>query len=222
MILAIGLAIVLLVILIGIWWPWLRQYGRLSWRWPLGFSFLIPILILLGYQQLGNYSSVQQEVLRQQEAARLNSVVDKQSSDPTLFLLQQRIRQSPDNGELWFSLAQHYLYRNEFEDALVALQQIERLQGASAPLDAARATLFYYQSGQKMTDDVVYWLQQALAKNPLQYTALMLQANDNYTHARYAQAIAIWQQLLESDNPEIDRAVIIRAMAFARAMQQSS
>lgn len=222
MILAIGLAIVLLVILIGIWWPWLKQYGRLSWRWPLGFSFLIPILILLGYQQLGNYSSVQQEVLRQQEAARLNSVVDKQSSDPILFLLQQRIRQSPDNGELWFSLAQHYLYRNEFEDALVALHQTERLQGASAPLDAARATLFYYQSGQQMTADVAYWLQQALAKDPLQYTALMLQANDNYTHARYEQAIAIWQQLLESDNPEIDRAVIIRAMAFARAMQQSS
>ncbi|CRY28231.1 YfrE protein [Yersinia enterocolitica] len=40
----------------------------------------------------------------------------------------------------------------------------------------------------------------------------MLQANDNFTHARYAQAIAIWQQLLESDNPDIDRAVIIRAM----------
>ncbi|HEN3478557.1 TPA: hypothetical protein U5D84_000154 [Yersinia enterocolitica] len=56
-------------------------------------------------------------------------------------------------------------------------------------------------------------MQQALAKDPLQYTALMLQANDNFTHARYAQAIAIWQQLLESDNPDIDRAVIIRDAA---------
>ncbi|HHH2123109.1 TPA: cytochrome C heme lyase, partial [Yersinia enterocolitica] len=36
MLLAMGLALVLLVILIGLWWPWLRQYGRLSWRWPLG------------------------------------------------------------------------------------------------------------------------------------------------------------------------------------------
>lgn len=221
MVLAVGVALLLLMILIGIWWPWLTQYGRLSWRWPAGFSVLIPTLILLGYQQLGQYTSVQKEVLRQQEAARLNTMVEKQSDDPTLFLLQQRIRQAPDNGQLWFSLAQHYLYRNEFDDALLALKQAEHLQGASAPLDAARATLFYYQAGQKMTDEVSYWLQQTLTKDPMQYTALMLQANDNFTHARYTQAITIWQQLLESNNPDVDRAVIIRAIAFARIMQQS-
>ncbi|MFL4556107.1 cytochrome C heme lyase [Yersinia kristensenii] len=219
MILAVGMAILLLMILSGIWWPWLRQYGRLSWHWPLGLSVLLPTLILLGYQQLGHYTAVQQEVLRQQEATRLNNMLDKQSSDPTLFLLQQRIRQSPDNSELWFSLAQYYLYQNEFEDALVALQQTERLQGASASIDAARATLFYYQSGQKMTEDVAYWLQQALAKDPLQYTALMLQANDHFIHAQYAQAIVIWQQLLESPHPDVDRAVIIRAITLARALQ---
>ncbi|CNH91156.1 MULTISPECIES: cytochrome C heme lyase [Yersinia] len=221
MILAAGLAIFLLLILMGLWWPWLVQYGRLSWRWPLGFSLLVLLLILLGYQQLGHYTAVQQEALRQQEAKRLNTMLDKQSNDPALFRLQQRIRQEPDKGELWFSLAQYYLYRNEFEDALIALQQAERLQGASAALDAARATIFYYQSGQRMTGDVAYWLERALAKDPLQYTALMLQANDGFTHARYGEAIAIWQRLLESDNPEIDRAMIIRAITLAQIMQQT-
>lgn len=70
-----------------------------------------------------------------------------------------------------------------------------------------------------MTEDVAYWLQQALAKDPLQYTALMLQANDHFIHAQYAQAIVIWQQLLESPHPDVDRAVIIRAITLARALQ---
>lgn len=222
MILAFGLAIFLLLIVMGIWWPWLVQHGRLSWRWPFGFSLLVLALILLGYQQLGHYTALQQEVLRQQEATRLDTMLDKQSGDPTLFRLQQRIRQAPDKGELWFSLAQYYLYGSEFEDALVALQQAERLQGSSAALDAARAVVFYYQSGQKMTSDVHYWLQQALTKEPLQYTALMLQANDNFSHAHYAEAITIWQRLLDSDNPEVDRAIVIRAITLAQVMQQGS
>ncbi|CNE63992.1 YfrE protein [Yersinia rohdei] len=222
MLLAMGLATFSLLILLGIWWPWLVQYGRLSWRWPLGFSLLIGSGILLGYQQLGNYSLVQHETLRQLEATRLNSMLDKQSRDPALFRLQQRIRQEPEKGELWFSLAQQYLYRNEFEDALIALQQAERLQGASAALDAARAVVFYYQSGQKITGEVSYWLQQALTKDPLQYSALMLQANDSFTQGHYAEAITVWQRLLESDNPEADRAMIIRAIALAQVMQPPS
>ncbi|MDN0121855.1 cytochrome C heme lyase [Yersinia aleksiciae] len=222
MVLAIGLAILLLLMLIGIGGPWFAHYGRISWRWPVGFTLVVLTLTLLGYQQLGGYTLVQQETLRQQEAKRLNNMLDKQSSDPTLYRLQQRIRQSPDNGAGWFSLAQYYLYRNEFDDALIALQQAEHLQGANAVLDAARATILYYQAGKNMTADVAYWLQQALAKEPLQYTALMLQASDKYTHAHYVEAIAIWQRLLDSDNPEIDRAVIIQALALARMMQQAS
>ncbi|CNH50362.1 YfrE protein [Yersinia massiliensis] len=222
MVLAIGLAFMLLLILAGIGWPWFAQYGRISWRWPAGFTLVVLTLMLLGYQHLGRFTLVQQEVLRQQEAMRLNNMLDKQSDDPTLYRLQQRIRQSPDNGGGWLSLAQHYLYRNEFDDALFALQQAERLQGANAVLDAARATVLYYQADKKMTKEVAYWLQQSLAKEPLQYTALMLQASDQFTHGRYVEAIAIWQQLLDSDNPEVDRAVIIQALALARMMQHAS
>lgn len=222
MVLAIGLATLMLLILIVIGGPWFAHYGRISWRWPVGLTLGVLALILVGYQHLGSYSLVQQEALRQQEATRLNNMLDKQSDDPKLYRLQQRIRQSPDNGAGWFSLAQHYLYRNEFDDALIALQQAERLQGANAALDAARATILYYQSGKKMTDEVTYWLQQSLTKEPLQYTALMLQASDQFTQGRYAEAIAIWQRLLESENPEVDRAVIIQALTLARMMQRVS
>lgn len=222
MVLAIGLATLMLLILIVIGGPWFAHYGRISWRWPVGLTLVALALILLGYQHLGSYTLVQQEALRQQEAIRLNTMLDKQSDDPKLYRLQQRIRQSPDNGAGWFSLAQHYLYRNEFDDALIALQQAERLQGANAALDAAHATILYYQAGKMMTDEAVYWLQQSLAKEPLQYTALMLQASDQFTRGRYTEAIAIWQRLLESENPEVDRAVIIQALTLARMMLQAS
>lgn len=222
MVLAIGLATLMLLILIVIGGPWFAHYGRISWRWPVGLTLVALALILLGYQHLGSYTLVQQEALRQQEATRLNTMLDKQSDDPKLYRLQQRIRQSPDNGAGWFSLAQHYLYRNEFDDALIALQQAERLQGANAALDAAHATILYYQAGKMMTDEAVYWLQQSLAKEPLQYTALMLQASDQFTRGRYTEAIAIWQRLLESENSEVDRAVIIQALTLARMMQWAS
>ncbi|CNE06944.1 cytochrome C heme lyase [Yersinia mollaretii] len=222
MVLAIGLATLMLLILIVIGGPWFAHYGRISWRWPVGLTLVALALILLGYQHLGSYTLVQQEALRQQEATRLNTMLDKQSDDPKLYRLQQRIRQSPDNGAGWFSLAQHYLYRNEFDDALIALQQAERLQGVNAALDAAHATILYYQAGKMMTDEAVYWLQQSLAKEPLQYTALMLQASDQFTRGRYTEAIAIWQRLLESENSEVDRAVIIQALTLARMMQRAS
>lgn len=214
-----GAAALLILLLCVFWLPWLRSRRRPGLSWPLGFSCAALLLSVSGYQWLGGYPRLQQEAARLQDKQQQEEILLMQDDDPQLLSLQRRIRQDPERGDLWFSLGQQYLYRNQFAEALVALQQTERLQGSSAALDAAMATVLYYQAGQRMTEEVDYWLEQALVKDPLQYTALMLQASDAFTRARYDEAIAIWLRLLDSDNPDIDRAAVIRALAMARMMQ---
>lgn len=216
MLLGYGCAALTLLLLAILWWPWLRQRNRrIGLGWPLSFSVAALLLPALGYLQLGSYVALQQETLRLEKQRSA-----MQDSDSSLLNLQQRIRQAPERGELWFDLSQQYLYHNQFSEALVALQQVERLEGDSAGLNAARATVLYYQAGQRLTPEVTYWLEQALSKEPLQYTALMLQATDSFTQGRYAEASEIWQRLLDSTDPNIDRAAVIRALSMARMMQQ--
>ena len=52
-------------------------------------------------------------------------------------------------------------------------------------------------------------------------TALTLMASDHFISLRYSQAVALWTQLLESQNPDLDRVSIIQALNQAKQMQAS-
>ena len=88
----------------------------------------------------------------------------------------------------------------------------------SAATLAAQATVRYYQAGQQITLEARHLLDSALKQDKGEVSALMLLASDHFLHGRYSQAIALWQQLLDSERPRINRAALIEAIQTARMM----
>ena len=139
--------------------------------------------------------------------------------DKELGALHQRLQANPTDLDAWAALGQLYLYRNEYDNALLAYQRLALLEGgASAATQAAQATVLYYQAGQQLTPEATGLLESALKQDAGEVSALMLLASDHFLHGRYSQAIALWQQLLDEERPRINRAALIEAIQTARMM----
>ena len=139
--------------------------------------------------------------------------------DKELGALHLRLQTNPTDLDGWAALGQLYLYRNEYDNALLAYQRLALLEGgASAATQAAQATVLYYQAGQQLTPEATRLLESALKQDKGEVSALMLLASDHFLHGRYSQAIALWQQLLDEERPRINRAALIEAIQTARMM----
>lgn len=185
---------------------------------PVVMTVVAVLITVVGYGYIGQYqASVQYS--RENHTDPFSGMDISQIQDKVVAELQQRIRQSPGDPEAWFLLGQRYLNSNEFENALIAFDRVTQLRGNDAEVLTAKATTLYYQAGQRMTPQAQTLINQALAQEANQVTALMLLASDHFLNAQYQQAIDIWQQLLDSNNPQINRAKLIEAINMARMMK---
>lgn len=184
------------------------------------------ILLLLGivmvgglaafYAGSGRYQAWQAYQSRPDPLAGLSprDLQDKELGD-----LHQTLQRNPQDLDSWAALGHLYLYRDEYESAWLAYQRLALLEGgASAATLAAQATVRYYQAGQQITPEARHLLDSALKQDKGEVSALMLLASDHFLHGRYRKAIALWQQLLDSERPRINRAALIEAIQTARMM----
>jgi formate-dependent nitrite reductase complex subunit NrfG len=186
---------------------------------PLPWLLLGTLLLVLVagfYAGTGRYQAWQAYQSRPDPLAGLSP---RDLQDKALGALHLRLQRNPTDLDSWAALGQLYLYRNEYGNALLAYQRLALLEGrASAATLAAQATVRYYQSGQQLTPEAERLLESALKQDAGEVSALMLLASDHFLHGRYAQAIALWQQLLDSERPRINRAALIEAIQTARMM----
>ncbi|HHQ4642721.1 TPA: heme lyase NrfEFG subunit NrfF [Aeromonas veronii] len=168
------------------------------------------------YLGSGRYQAWQDYASRPDPLAGLSP---RDLQDKELGSLHQKLQRSPADLDSWAALGQLYLYRGEYDNALLAYQRLALLEGgASAATQAAQATVLYYQAGQQLTPEATRLLESALKQDAGEVSALMLLASDHFLHGRYSQAIALWQQLLDSERPRINRAALIEAIQTARMM----
>lgn len=133
--------------------------------------------------------------------------------------IQDQLREDRNNADLWFQLGQGYFANGEFESASTCFSYVLRLTDEpSSTVFAAKATADYYISSQRITDQIQQLLDIALEKDPLNDTALMLIANDHFISFRYKKAIEVWQSILDSDRPNIDRVTIINSINKTKEM----
>nr|WP_174869755.1 heme lyase NrfEFG subunit NrfG [Pectobacterium polaris] len=158
---------------------------------------------------------------RQRLADPLHDFSDAQQQEKQLTTLQDNIRKTPDNSVLWAELGEYYLYRNAYDNALRAYRQAIALKGDSAELYSALATVLYYQSGQAVTPPMQEMVDKALALDANEVTALMLLASDAFLKADYARAITIWQRLLDTYSPRVNRVQLIEAINTATLLKNS-
>ncbi|MEQ9947898.1 heme lyase NrfEFG subunit NrfG [Pectobacterium aroidearum] len=161
------------------------------------------------------------QVERQRLADPLHDFSDAQQQEKQLATLQDSIRKTPGNSVLWAELGEYYLYRNAYDNALRAYRQAIALKGDSAELYSALATVLYYQAGQAVTPPMQEMVDKALALDANEVTALMLLASDAFLKADYARAITIWQRLLDTYSPRINRVQLIEAINTATLLKNS-
>ncbi|MEQ6969098.1 heme lyase NrfEFG subunit NrfG [Pectobacterium polaris] len=158
---------------------------------------------------------------RQRLADPLHDFSDAQQQEKQLAILQDNIRKTPGNSVFWAELGEYYLYRNAYDNALRAYRQAIALKDDSAELYSALATVLYYQAGQAVTPPMQEMVDKALALDANEVTALMLLASDAFLKADYARAITIWQRLLDTYSPRVNRVQLIEAINTATLLKNS-
>ena len=137
--------------------------------------------------------------------------------------LQAKLKQDPNQANLWFQLGHGYLNQQDFRAALTCFDYALRLSDApNASHLSAKATALYYQKNQQMNDEVMALLEASLSLEADNLTALTLIASDHFISFRYQQAIDAWTQILDSQHPDIDRVTTIQLLNQAKQMLSAS
>ncbi|EAA2773672.1 heme lyase NrfEFG subunit NrfG [Salmonella enterica subsp. diarizonae] len=190
---------------------------------PLPIKRLAAAAVLMvaacigGYMLTPKWQAVRSE--QQRLADPLRDFTNPQTPEAQLSMLQEKIRANPQDSEQWARLGEYYLYRNAYDNALLAYRQALRLRGDNAQLFAALATVLYYQSGQHMTPATREMINKALALDATEVTAQMLLAADAFMQADYARAVSLWQTLLDANSPRVNRAQLVEAINLAKLLQ---
>ncbi|EJD6539296.1 heme lyase NrfEFG subunit NrfF [Providencia rettgeri] len=177
---------------------------------------IVLFFAIIGYFFIPRFELTYREYLRISDP--LLSFTPLQQEQNDLLRLQNDIRQSPENSELWATLGEYYLYQNSYDNALIAYYRALKYGDENAQIYSAIATVLYYQAGQHLTPDAHAVINKALALDNNEVTALMLVASDAFMNANYEQAIDIWQKLLDSNSSRINRSQLIEAIHMAKIM----
>lgn len=190
---------------------------------PMPVKRLAAIAVLMVIACTGGYLLSPKWQAVQQEQARLADPLyafsDENIQEKQLLSLQSKIRANPQDSTQWAQLGEYYLWQNAYHNALLAYEQALRLRGENAEIYSALATVLYYQSGQHMTPQTREMIEESLALDPTEVTALMLLAADAFMQADYAQAILQWQKVLDLNSPRVDRAQLIDSINMAKLLQ---
>ncbi|KAA6208386.1 c-type cytochrome biogenesis protein CcmI [Avibacterium paragallinarum] len=184
---------------------------------PLGYYFSLD-----RFSEVQQYQQTQRKKQAEKAATPQNAEQSEEPSEDRYVLkIQQRLRQNPNNAEDWIALGQAYMTQNEVDNALLAYSYAERLAGAKPYLLGLIANGLYQQAGQKITPQVRALLDQALEQDPKEVSSLSLLAGEAFVQEHYADALHLWQQVLDAEKSSVDRRAIIQNMQMAEMLQNA-
>lgn len=186
-------------------------------KWLTAAAVLMVVACIGGYLLTPKWQAVRQEQTRL--ADPLHAFSDEYVQEKQLLLLQSQIRANPQDGVKWAQLGEYYLWQNAYHNALLAYEQALRVGGENAEIYSAMATVLYYQAGQHMTPPTREMIDKALTLDPAEVTALMLLASDAFMQADYAQAISVWQKVMDLNSPRVNRAQLVDSINMAKLLQ---
>lgn len=205
------------------------ETSTLAWKTAPRSSVHVALLLWIGsmllagaaYLSSGDYQRASQGMAAER-ADPFVGLTPLQRENQRLVQLMDTLRADPANSVAWAELGEQYLLLNAFDNAYQAYERALAIRGENAELLAAQATVLYYRDGQQLNEPARRLIARALALDAQEVSALMLLASDAFFSADYARAIALWQSLLDSENPRVNRASLIEAIQTARMMQRSA
>ena len=141
-------------------------------------STLIVFALLLAipftyYFSLERFSRVQQG--EQEQIAQHNQQLETTEENKTEAIIgkiQDKLRQDPNSAENWIKLGDAYMQNNDFDSALVCYGNAEKIDGRKPTTRGLMATALYLQANQQITPQVQQFLDEALAQDPKEVSAL--------------------------------------------------
>lgn len=197
-----------------LWWFYSRDKATsLNPVWMIFFVVISMIVI---------FSSG----LRPEKFAVNNKVITEPlgplSYDDKMRYLEDQLKASPNNADLWFEIGQGYLLNGEFNNANICFDYALRLSDEpTANQYAAKATTQYYAHSQIINEEIQTLLNKALELDEYNQAALTLIASDHFVTFRYQKAINAWQKILDSERVEVDRVTIINSINQAKQLMQA-
>ena len=189
-------------------------------------STLIVFALLLAipfayYFSLERFSRVQQG--EQEQIAQHNQQLETTEENKTEAIIgkiQDKLRQDPNSAENWVKLGDAYMQNNDFDGALVCYGNAEKIDGPKPTTQGLMAMALYLQANQQITPQVQQLLNEALAQDPKEISALSLLAAEAFKTRDYSTALDYWQQILDSGNSAVDRRATIQKMKMVDFMQK--
>ena len=189
-------------------------------------STLIVFALLLAipfayYFSLERFSRVQQG--EQEQIAQHNQQLETSEENKTEAIIgkiQDKLRQDPNSAENWIKLGDAYMQNNDFDGALVCYGNAEKIDGPKPTTQGLMAMALYLQANQQITPQVQQFLNEALAQDPKEISALSLLAAEAFKTRDYSTALDYWQQILDSGNSAVDRRATIQKMKMVDFMQK--
>ena len=186
----------------------------------LVFALLLAIPFAY-YFSLERFSRVQQG--EQEQIAQHNQQLETSEENKTEAIIgkiQDKLRQDPNSAENWIKLGDAYMQNNDFDGALICYGNAEKIDGPKPTTQGLMAMALYLQANQQITPQVQQFLNEALAQDPKEISALSLLAAEAFKTRDYSTALDYWQQILDSGNSAVDRRATIQKMKMVDFMQK--
>ena len=197
------------------------SFGKSNHKLSFVIFFLLIAIPTAYYFSLDRFSLVQQG--EQSMIAQYNQNVEmnnEHKNENVIEKIQNKLRTDPNNAETWLQLGEAYVQNNEFDSALVAYSNAEKISGSKPNILGLAATALYYQAGQQVTPKVEQLLNEALSKDKNEVSSLSLLATIALENRQYPQVSAYLQQLLDSGNAAVDRRSVIQRMKMLDFLQR--
>ncbi len=188
--------------------------GALPLWLPLSLTLAVPAVALVLYFQWG---ASQKLMLPKQVVAADQAEHDMQNIETQIAKLQTQLAANPQNPEGWFMLARTFLALDRYQEAFDAFDALNQLVGDHPEILSQQAQTLYLLNNSRMTPAVQTLVDRALALNPNDPGTLGFLGIAAFEAGEYQRAIDHWQQTLDSDNPEINRAGLSSAIEQAQA-----
>ena len=186
----------------------------------LVFALLLAIPFAY-YFSLERFSRVHQG--EQEQIAQHNQQLETTEENKTEAIIgkiQDKLRQEPNSAENWIKLGDAYMQNDDFDSALVCYSNAEKIDGRKPTTQGLMAMALYLQAHQQITPQVQQLLNEALAQDPKEVSALSLLAAEALKTRDYSTALDYWQQILDSGNSAVDRRATIQKMKMVGFMQK--
>lgn len=191
-------------------------------KWTLGLLTAVLLSCSLFYWQTNRLQTVNAGDKAFTAFQQQQNESDSSTRNARYILnLQNKLRENPNDGDLWFELAQAYALDNDFEAALICYQNAEKVLGATAAILGGKATVEYYRNKHQITVNVQQLIEQALAKDNNESASRLLLASDAFLRNDFKQAIEEWERVLNSENQAIDRRELIKSINMAKQRLRS-